>query len=83
MVNGIRTVYRCGLNKTFGSKFCLGSQVQHEASEEGWRKHWQKHCECDNKDKENNPNTLNDKTYQDSSQKFLQILFFHFLFFLH
>ena len=40
MVNGIRTLYPHGLNKGYGSKFCVGSQVHHEAPEEGQRTHW-------------------------------------------
>ena len=34
MVNGIRTIYLCGLNKEFDLKFCVGSQVQYETPEE-------------------------------------------------
>ena len=35
--------------------------------------HWLKCCEYNNKDENNCPNTLNDKNYQASSQKFRQI----------
>ena len=35
MVNGIKTIYPRGLNKGFGSNFCVGSQVWHESPEEG------------------------------------------------
>ena len=34
MVNGIRTIHSQGLNKSFSSKFCLDSRVQHETTEE-------------------------------------------------
>ena len=35
MVNRIRIIFPHGLNKDFDSKFYVGSQVQHETSEEG------------------------------------------------
>ena len=58
MVNRIKTTYPRGLNKALGSKFCMGSRVRHEI--------------LDN-DEDNSPNTLIDKNYQASSQKFRQI----------
>ena len=61
MLNRIRIIYSYGLNKGFGSKFCVGSQVQHEAPEEGWRSHRPKYCEYNNKDEDNSPNRVNDK----------------------
>ena len=30
MVTEIRTIYSCGLNKGFGSKFYMGFRVRHE-----------------------------------------------------
>ena len=35
MGDKIRTIYPCGLNKGFGSKLCVGSQVQYKPTEEG------------------------------------------------
>ena len=58
MVNWIRTLYPGGLNKGFGSKFCVGSQVWQETPEENWRMHWLKHCESNNKHEDNSSNTL-------------------------
>ena len=61
MVNGIRTSDPPpGLNKGCGSKFCVGFQVQ-QTPEEGRRTYWSKCCECNNKDEDNNPKTLNYK----------------------
>ena len=72
MVNRIRIIYSCGVNKGFSSEFNAGSQVWHETSEEGQRMHQPKHCEYNNKYEDNSLNILNDKTYQVSSQKFRQ-----------
>ena len=60
----MRTIYLCGLNKEFGSKFHVGSQVWQETPEEGWRMHLLKCCEYNNKDVENSPKTLSDKNHQ-------------------
>ena len=69
MVNGIRTIYPYRLIKEFGSKFHVGSWVQHETPEDSWRTHQLKHCEYNNKDEDNRQNMLNDKNYQAWSQK--------------
>ena len=61
MVYRIRTIYPHGQNKGFGSKFHVGYKVQQETLEEGWRMHQLKHCEYNNKDEDNNSNTLTDK----------------------
>ena len=45
------------------------SKIQHETPEEGQRMHQPKHCEYNNKDKDDSSNTLNDKNHQASSQK--------------
>ena len=58
MFNGIRTIYPRGLIEV-SLKFCMGSQVQHETPEEGWRTHRPKYCEYDNED--NGLNNLSDK----------------------
>ena len=73
MVNWIRIIYPCGLNKGFSSKFHVGSIVRQETPEEGQRMHRPTHCEYSNKDEDNSLNTLNDKNYQDSFQKFRQL----------
>ena len=62
MVNGIRTIYSHESKKGFDSKFCVGSLVWYETSEEGRRMHWLKHCKYNNKNEDKNyPNILSDK----------------------
>ena len=73
MGNGIRIIYLGGLNKRFGSKFCLGSQVRYETPEEGRRRYRPKCCEYNSEDEDNSPNILSDKNYHASTQKFRQI----------
>ena len=80
MVNRIRTIYLDGLDKRFGSKFCVGSQVQHETLEEGWRMNWPKRCEYNNKDEDNSQNTLNDKNFTISKHFILVVKFLITLF---
>ena len=65
-----------GLIKRFGPKFHLGSQVWQETPEEGRRMHRPKCCEYNNKDRDNSLDTLKDKNYQASSQKFRKIAVF-------
>ena len=48
MVSGIRTIYPCGLNKGFSSKFCVSA------------KSW----EYNNEVEDNSPNILGDKKYR-------------------
>ena len=60
----MRTIYLIGLNKGFDSKFCVGSQVQQETTEEGWNTHQLKRCEYNDEDEDNSPITLGDKTFQ-------------------
>ena len=62
VVNGIRTMYSSGLIKGFSSKFCMGSYVQNETPEEGWRMHQLKRCVYNNEDEDNSLNILSDKT---------------------
>ena len=57
-VNRIETVYPCGLNKGFSSRFCVGSQVRHETPEENCGTYQLKHCEYNNKDGVNSSNVL-------------------------
>ena len=61
MVNGIRTIYTCGLNKEFSLKFCMGSPVWHQILEEGPRRYRLKCCEYNNEGEDNSPNSLSDK----------------------
>ena len=68
MVNGIWTINPGGLNKGFGSKFNVGSWVQHKTPKGGQMLHQPKRCEYNN-----SPNTLNDKNHYASFQKFWQI----------
>ena len=63
MINGLRTINLKGLDKGYSSKFCVGSQIQHNTPEEGQRMHWLKHCEYNNEDEPNIPNTLSDKNW--------------------
>ena len=60
MVNRIGTVYPCGSNKGFSSRFCVDSWVWHETPEEGRRTYRPKRCEYNNKDEVDGPNILND-----------------------
>ena len=76
MVKRIRTIYPHGLNKGFSLKFCVGSRVWQETPDEGQRMHRLKRFEYNNKDEEN---SLNDKNYQVSSQKFRLIVLFCYL----
>ena len=59
MVNEIITIYLNGLNKVYGSKFYIGSQIQYETPEESQKRHQPKCCEYNNED--NSLNKLNDK----------------------
>ena len=61
MFNGISTIYQCGLNKGFSSKFCVGSRVRHETPEEGRRTYRPKCWEYNNGDEDNSSNILSDK----------------------
>ena len=58
MVNGIGTIYPSGLNKGFGSRFCVGTRVRHETPEEVRRTYEPKRCEYNNDDEDNSPNIL-------------------------
>ena len=62
MVNRIRTVYPHGLNKSYRSKFCVGSKVQYETPEESWRTYWPK-CSEYNKKEVNSLNILQEKLF--------------------
>ena len=63
MVNGIRTMYPRGLNKGFAPKFYVGSRVRHETTEECRMTYRSRRYEYNNKDKNNSPNTLNNRNY--------------------
>ena len=76
MIKIIKLPY--GLNKGHDLKFCVGSQVQQATLKEGWRTHWLKRCEYNNKDEDNSLKTLNDKNHQASSQKFRQLIVHQF-----
>ena len=60
-------VYPHGLNRMFGSMFCVGCRVRQETPEEDRRTNRPKRCEYY---ENNSPNTLNDENYQASSQTF-------------
>ena len=81
MVNGTRTIYLQGLNKGFGSKFCVNSRVRHETLEEGRRKHRPKRSEHNNEGEDKRLNIPSDKIYQASSKKFRQINIVHYFMF--
>ena len=59
-----------GLNNKFSLRFFVGSKVQYETPEEGWRTYQPKRCEYNNKDVVNSLNILSDKNYQALYQKF-------------
>ena len=61
MVNRIPASNFRWLSKGRGLKFCVGSRVQQETPEEGWRTYQLKCCEYNNKDEPNNSKTLNNK----------------------
>ena len=71
MVNRIRASDPRGLNKGRSSKFHVGFWVWQETPEEGWRTHQPKRCEYNNKDKDYNPKTLNDKNADKFSRCFM------------
>ena len=61
MANGIRTGDPRGFNKRCSSKFREGSRVR-QTLEEGHRTYRPKRCGNSNKDEDNSPKTLNDKS---------------------
>ena len=69
MVNGIRIIYSCGLNKRFSLKFCVGSGCQHETPEEDRRTYQLKRWEYNKEDKENSLNTLRDEKEKSLSER--------------
>ena len=58
MVNRIGTVYPCGSNKEFSSRFSVNFRVRHETPEEDRRTYRPKCSDYNNKDKINSPNIL-------------------------
>ena len=62
----MKTIYWHRLNKGFGLKFPVSSRVQQETPEEGRRAHQPKCREYNNKDADNNLNTVNNKNVQSS-----------------
>ena len=67
--NRIGTVYLCGSNKVFSSRFCVDTRVRYGRSEEGRRTYRPKRCDYNNKDEVNSPNILSNSDYQTSSKK--------------
>ena len=65
----------CGFNKGCSSKFRVSSQVWQTPEESRWT-YWPKCCGNNNKDEDNCPNTLYDKSHQASSQKFRELIFY-------
>ena len=61
MANGIRTGDPRDFNKGRSLKFCEGSRVR-QTPEEGRRTYWPKRCGNNNKDEDNSPKNLNDKS---------------------
>ena len=53
-------IYPCGLNKGFGSKFCVGTQVWHKTPEEDWSTLTET-SEYNNEVEDNSLNTQTDK----------------------
>ena len=64
MANGIRTGDSRGFNKGRSSKFHEGSRVR-QTPEGGRRTYQPKRCGNNNKDEDNSPKNLNDKTYKE------------------
>ena len=73
MANGIRTGDPRGFNEGRSSKFLEVYRVR-ETPEDGRRKYRPKRFGNNDKDKDNNPKTLNDKNHQASSQKFRPLI---------
>ena len=73
MVNGIRTGDPREFNKGHSSKFRVGSRVP-QTPEENRRIYRPKRCRNNNKDEDNSPKTLNDKSHQASCQKFRELI---------
>ena len=61
--HGLRTEFPHprGLNRGFSSNFLVDSRVRHKTSEECRRTYRPKHCEYNNEDEDNSPNTSSDK----------------------
>ena len=72
MADGIRTGDPRGFNKGRSSKFREGSRVR-QTPAEGRRTYRPKRCRNNNKDEDNSPKILIDKTHQASFQKFRQL----------
>ena len=70
MVNKIGTVYSCGSNKRFSSRFSVDFWFQHEIPEEVQRTYWLKHCDYNHEEEVNSLNILNNNNNHYSSQKF-------------
>ena len=70
MANGIRTGDPRGFNKGRSSKFREGSRVR-QTPEEGRRTYRPKRCGNNNKDEDNSPKNLNDKSSLNLSIFFL------------
>ena len=73
MANETRTSELHGFNKGRSSKFRVGSLVR-QTPEEGRRTYRPKRYGNNNKDEDNSPKTLNDKSHQASSQKFRHLI---------
>ena len=61
MVNGIRTIYPSGLDKSASLLFFVDTRVWYETSEESQRTYRLKRCVYKNEDEINSPNILSDK----------------------
>ena len=72
MATGIRKGDSSGFNDGRSSKFREGSRVR-QTPEEARRTYQSKRCENYNKDEDNCPKTLNDKTHEASLEKFRQL----------
>ena len=83
MINGIRTLYPCGFNKKFSSKFHVDSQVWQETPEEGWRAHWPKQCQYNKEDEDNSLNTLNDKNLVWNFQNWFHEVYLHIYIYIY
>ena len=69
MTNGIITIYSRGFDKGFSLKFCGGSSVRHETSEEGRWAHRPKRWKYNNEDGDKSPNIQIDKNLLATSNK--------------
>ena len=82
MINRIRAIDHCGLNKGRGSKLHVGSRIRQETPKEGRRTYRPKRWEYNNKDQNSCLKNMKDKYHKVSSKKFWQLTYLFLDFYL-